>query len=501
LLLAALVAACTRAPERAPVAAKNALTIGAPEGNAASPDTGLAQIARMLTTDGLTQLTVDGRPESRLAKSWRWDGPQLLRVDLQEGITFHDGTLLDSKRAATILTAAIERNSALYPSFKYVTSVEPAGQYSLVFRLSEPSTFLPEDLEIPLELPPPARGTGPFRITKESPEEIVLEAFSDYRGGRPTVGSITIRPFQTLRTAWASLLRSQVDMVTDVPPDAVEFMGSRDVQVISFARRYQFLVGFNADNPILSSPRVRRALNFAVDREALVKDVLKGRGTTSTGPIWPLYWGYDASVTPYPYDPGMAEMLLDEAGFKRGGRRPVPAKANTRFTFTCLIPAELSVWERIALRVQKDLYAVGVDLQFKVVPVRDFVRILGKGTLTDAGVDALFIDMISGPTPERAYIFWQSPQKSSGLNKFGYQNLSMERAFDLLRTSSNEAAVRSATRGLQRTFLDDPPALFLAWNERARAVRRDFVIPDESGRDPLLTLWRWSPSPPQVALR
>jgi len=42
-------------------------------------------------------------------------------------------------------------------------------------------------------------------------------------------------------------------------------------------------------------------------------------------------------------------------------------------------------------------------------------------------------------------------------------------------------------------FLNDPPALFLAWNERARAVRRDFEIPNEPGRDPLLTLWRWKP--------
>ena len=68
---------------------------------------------------------------------------------------------------------------------------------------------------------------------------------------------------------------------------------------------------------------------------------------------------------------------------------------------------------------------------------------------------------------------------------FGYENAEAERLFDVLRTSTNEAAVRSATRQLQRVLLDDPPALFLAWNERARAVRRRFQVVQEPDRDPL----------------
>ena len=64
---------------------------------------------------------------------------------------------------------------------------------------------------------------------------------------------------------------------------------------------------------------------------------------------------------------------------------------------------------------------------------------------------------------------------------FGYENPEAERLFDVLRTSTNEAAVRSAVSRLQRVLLDDPPALFLAWNERTRAVSRDFQIVRRTG--------------------
>ena len=89
-------------------------------------------------------------------------------------------------------------------------------------------------------------------------------------------------------------------------------------------------------------------------------------------------------------------------------------------------------------------------------------------------------------------MFWASRTRFKGVyNIFGYENLEAERLFGILRTTRNEAAVRSATARLQRVLLEDPPALFLAWNERARAVGRDVVVPAEAGRDPFLALWQW----------
>jgi len=103
----------------------------------------------------------------------------------------------------------------------------------------------------------------------------------------------------------------------------------------------------------------------------------------------------------------------------------------------------------------------------------------------------VLVDMISGPTFGRPFLFWRSAREFRGLNVFGYENSETERLFQTLRASRNEGATRSATSRLQRVLLDDPPALFLAWNERARAVRRRFDV-GNSDRDPLFTIWQWT---------
>jgi ABC-type transport system substrate-binding protein len=154
-----------------------------------------------------------------------------------------------------------------------------------------------------------------------------------------------------------------------------------------------------------------------------------------------------------------------------------------------LIPANFAVVERVALEVQKQLYNVGVDMQFEVLPGQEWDARIRSGNF-----DAMLIDMISGPTIGRAHIFWRSATNFQGLNVFGYENAEAERLFSVLAETTNEAVVRSATSRLQRVLLDDPPAVFLAWTQGARALRRQYQVVDEPDRDPLLTVWRWTPA-------
>jgi ABC-type transport system substrate-binding protein len=153
-----------------------------------------------------------------------------------------------------------------------------------------------------------------------------------------------------------------------------------------------------------------------------------------------------------------------------------------------LLPTGFSLLEHIGLEVQKQLYDIGVDVQFEAVPIEEYDFRLREGRF-----EAVLVDMISGPTFGRPFLFWRSAQAFKGLNVFGYENDETERLFQILRESTNEAATRSATGRLQRRLLDDPPALFLAWNERARAIRRRFDV-GASDRDPLFTIWQWTES-------
>jgi len=436
-------------------------------------------------------MSVDGRALPRLAESWSWENEgQRLRFTLRSGVTFHDGTQFTATVAAEALSRAIARpaNRALYPSVGDITSVHPDGDLELVLDLARPSAFLPEELDLPLGIGAQNVGTGAFRLVRRDSEGAVLERFDRYYLGPARIEQIVIRPSDTLRTSWSRLLRGEVDMVTDVPPEAVEFIQNDDIQVISFARSYQFLIAFNSASAPLRSAAVRRALNGAVNRDALIKSVLQGQGEPATGPLWPHHWAYDASIPSFAFDPRGAASVLETAGFRLRAAERASARAPARLRFTCLLPEDFSLLERVGLEVQKQLYDVGVDMAFEVVPIQEYDVRIREGRF-----DAVLVDMISGPALARPHVFWGSARRE-GLHAFGYENAEAARLFELLRTSTNEGAIRSAVSRLQRVLLDDPPALFLAWNQRARAVRRNFRVA-ESGRDPLFTIWQWAENP------
>jgi ABC-type transport system substrate-binding protein len=489
-LFALLTAGCDRTrPSSEPV--RDSLTIGVPEA-VAGADLGLRNLAQNLSVEGLTQLSADGRALPKLAESWSWENSGLsLRVLLRRNVVFHDGTPLTATLAATVLKQLVARpsNRALFTSLMDVTDVTAEGTLAVVFHLSRPSSFLPEDLELPLEASTPAVGTGPYRVVNRSPSQIELQRFDAYYLGAPNIRQVIFKSQGALRTAWSALLRGDVDMITDVPPDAVQFVRNDDVQVVSFGRRYQYVIAFNTRKAPFNLPIVRRALNTAIDREVIVKNVLQGRGVPSTGPIWPQHWAYDRTVPSFGADPAAATALLEAAGFRLENSPDGPP---ARLRFVCLIPENFSVVERVALEIQKQLYNIGVDMQIKVVRREDFDTTVRSGKF-----DSIFFDMVGGPTLGRAYVFWGSSKSFSGLNIFGYENAEAERLFGVLKTTVNEAAIRSATSALQRVLVGDPPALFIAWNERSRAVRRDFHIvqdPIRDPADPIYTIWRWTPA-------
>ena len=469
------------------------LSIGVPESGANGRELGIGSLISNSTLEGLTQVnaSVDGRAVPRLAESWTWENNGLrLRLNLREGVLFHDGTPLTAAVAGESLKIAIAdpNNQSLYPSLADIIDVRADGTHVLLIELSEPSSFLPEELDLPITVAENV-GTGAFRLIRREGSNAVLERFDRYYLGAPAIEQIIIRPFDTLRTAWTNLLRGEVDMVTDVPPDAVEFVNNGDIQVFPFARSYQFLIGFNSRKGAFRSPVVRRALNLAIDRDVLIKNVLQGQGAAASGPLWPQHWAYDKSAPDYPVDREFATSLLGDAGFDvvhaSTGDRP-PA----RLRFTCLAPAGFSVLERIGLEVQKQLFDIGVDMEFEVVSLAEYDLRIREGRF-----EAVLVDLISGPTFGRPFIFWRSARGFQGLNVFGYENLEAERLFNVLRTAQSEAAVRSATPRLQRVLVEDPPALFLAWNARARAVRSLFNVTIEPARDPLLTISQWTENP------
>jgi ABC-type transport system substrate-binding protein len=256
--------------------------------------------------------------------------------------------------------------------------------------------------------------------------------------------------------------------------------GSSNVSVFTVTRPFQHLVVLNTQSPALQSRETRKALNLAVDRAAIVREALNGHGVASKGPVAPRYWALPPDAPTLEYDPNLAARLVS-------ARAGVPSKQGGGITFTCLVTPD-AVNERVALALKRQLQAVGVLMNVEQTPLDQMFDRMAR-----RDYDAALLEGMSGPTLLRAYFFWHS---NTAFNTSGsWANATVDAAFERARRATSEKEYIEAVGGLQRAFVDDPPAIFLAWSVRARAVSKRFLVPPlEPGRDVLSTLRLWKPA-------
>ena len=400
-----------------------------------------------------------------LATSWSYSDDGLnLRITLQPHASFHDGTPVT---AALLRDALVQQlPGALGPAFDDIAEVRAPSSDELVFVFKRRSTLILEGLNFPIHAGNSNVGTGPFYEAERRGSSITLRAYDSYYAGRPLIDRVVIEPYSSVRSAWADMLRGQVDMVYELGLDAFDLTRSgNDTGVFTFHRPYSYVVILNLRKPTLQSPALRRAFNSAINRDELVSKVLDGHGRSADGPIWPDHWVKPSGLSHFRYEPR-------------------EAMAGQKVTFTCLYSDPS--FERIALFLHQALQAVGIDVKMELASVEDAMRRVEAGDF-----DAWLADVGLAPSLFRQYSFWHS---GSPYNWGHYANDRVDAALDAVRASRNDEEYKTGVAAFQRAMIDDPPAIFLAWSERARAVNNRFDVHEEPSRDVLNTLRLWRPA-------
>jgi peptide/nickel transport system substrate-binding protein len=464
--LPVLVAGCAPQDPPAAIRSNTTLTVGLGSAPGEGSGAGIQSTVRLIALETLVAYSATSRPEQRLAEEWKSaQGGLTWHVKLRPNIRFHDGERLEASDVRDVLMRDLPEHMG--PAFDDIREIVATSTDTLEFRLKRPSTFLMDSLDVPIQKPTkpgqPLIGTGPFQMKGPlDGQEVEMVANEAYYAGRPPIDRIVLRRYPSIRAAWADMLRDRVDMLYEVGLDAIDLIQpSRNTKLFAFQRPYAYTVILNTRSGVLKNPALRRGLNAAVDRVNLIAQALQGHGVPADGPVWPHHWAFSGSAPKFEYRPA-----------------PLPP-----VEFRCVFVERSH--ERIALALQQQLQEVGVRLVIEQLPVDT-----GLDRLRSGNFDAFLIDVANGPLA-RPYLFWHT---SGPFNYARYSNLSVDAALSRIQHALDDTEYRAAVAAFQDAIVADPPAIFLAWSERARAVSTRFEVPAEPGRDILSTLRSWRPA-------
>lgn len=288
--------------------------------------------------EGLVTIDASGQTQPALATSWTTsDDGVTLDVELRQGVTFHDGTPLTSAEVVWTFERLLDpdvRNPRRGP-IAAIESVEATGEHAVRFNLSEPAPYLVGALSMTTNviLPPSIVdvegnsyenvthlvGTGPYRFVERAlGENVVVERFDDYWGEVPHYEQVVFQVVPEATTRQSLVLAGQVDLAI-LPPtsDIPALEANPRTEVVLGPSNRTIFIAINNNDPALDDPRVRQALNYAVDKEAIIQGILFGAAEPMDAPMADSLFGYE-EVGMYPYDPEKARELLAEAGIEEG---------------------------------------------------------------------------------------------------------------------------------------------------------------------------------------
>lgn len=420
-------------------------------------------------TEQLVRISGDGKLRARLAESWKQsqDGATWTLM-LRRNLKFHDGTPFD----ASAVKNQLERFLAVSPgkaALAAIDRVEVVDQHSVNIITKGPYSPLMNALSYaPVVISSPAAiekagegygspatgavGAGPFKfVAHRRGEEVRLEANKEYWNGAPYLDAVVMKPIPETGSRVIALEAGQADLIFQVPPrDAQRLEQDGRFQIIRApSERIPYLTMNNAWG-VFRDKRVRQAVFYAIDRQAIVDRILLGNAQVAKSPVPSTALGF-APVLKYTYDPAKARQLLAEANYPNGFDVTLAFPPGRFLSDTEVVEAIQQFLSTVGIRVDivKMEFAAWQAASRKPVGENQLqLTLVSRGAAT-LDADKALSDFTSGA--------W-SP---NGLNLAFYKNDEVDRLVEQQRTMTDQNARLDILRKIQELIADDVPDIYL----------------------------------------
>jgi oligopeptide transport system substrate-binding protein len=431
--------------------------------------------------DGLTRFTPDARVEPGLAERWELlpGLTPIYQFHLRRGVKFHDGTPLVARHVIASWERALSpsakggRAEPLLPILgardfaagkaKTVRGLRALDDSTLAVALEQPLGIFPKLLAMPVAsvVPPnldPAHpvGTGPWRFVEWKHDDYLLFAKNDdWWGGAPPADSLRARIIAEPSTAVAEFESGNVDLLLVPASDTKRWESGSGAVVMSVPALQLVYIGINTTRGPLVDARVRRAINFAIDRNEIVQRLISGRGRLAAGVIPPTLGGADTTRTGYGFDVAKAKQLLTEAGHASGIDLELWVGSNP-------------VFARIAEAIQGYLKAANIRVKI-VQRESSAAREAARNGVADMILKDWYADY---PDAENfLYPLLHSANKGVGGNVSFFANATLDKVVSQARAEPEESKRNVLYRQADSIAFDQAPMVFLYFYNELYAVQ------------------------------
>jgi peptide/nickel transport system substrate-binding protein len=314
-----------------------------------------------------------------LAERWEIPDPLTYVFHLHHGVKFHDGRPLTSRDVKWTFDSLLQGKirSTKAAAYRFVDHIDAPDDLTVIFHMKEPDTPLLWSLSdgavgiVPWgsgdEMALHPIGSGPFRfVSAETDKELIIERNNDYWGEKAHLARVRFAVVVDPTTQALEMRKGSADLIINAAfsPDTVLTLRREPTLAVESApgTRLAYLA-FNLRDPILKDVRVRQAIAYALDRRPMIEYLWRGEAQPARSVLPPQSWAYYGNVPIYDHNPGKAEQLLDDAGYR--------AANGVRFHITMKTSTDENTRLMVAV-IQQQLREVGIALDIRTFEFATF---------------------------------------------------------------------------------------------------------------------------------
>jgi len=350
----------------------------------------------------------EGKQRLALATSYKSVDPVTWEFKLRKGVKFHNGDPLTASDVKFSLDRLRDKKTKnpWRVFFGGISEVQIIDDYTVRVITEKPDPVLPSRMAFAAFIVPEKYikehgdeyfakhpvGSGRYKFVKWVKNDYIeLEANEKYWGDNPaTIKKLIFKTIPETGSRMAALQTGEVDIATNVLPFMIpKLKKDPKIDVISGPSGRVIFIGFNLTKPEKAGPlmkkEVRQAINYAVDKQSLIKYVLMGSGEQLATPLVPVAFGYDPSIEPYSYDPEKAKTLLKEAGYPNGFETEFATGSGRYLMDKQIAEAIVGMLDKVGIKAKLKVYEWGQYEKVRKAKEVEPAYLLGWGnTLTDA---------------------------------------------------------------------------------------------------------------------